>query len=246
MIKLIQFSDCHLFAQPNSLHVGSAVYQNLANTLEDIAQQDFDLLIFTGDLTQDHTVDSYHRFVELVNKANFSAPIYWLAGNHDDQAIMAEILVGRCFNAEKYATLGNWHIKLIDSKSATPAGFIAEEELERIKKADGKYELLISHHHPIDVGYFIDRHGMQNQAEVKQALALNLNIKGYLTGHVHRAEQLNISIGKREIPVFTCPATSMQFAKDRNNMIAECILPRYHIVSLHDDGRITREVRTVN
>lgn len=246
MKTLIQFSDCHLFAKPESLHVGSPVYQNLSNTLKDIAEQQADLIVFTGDLTQDHTVDSYHRFVELVESAKLFLPVHWLAGNHDDRAIMAGTLTGNGFRADKQVKLDKWQIKLVDSKSDTPAGFVAEDELKRIKRSDGKYELIVSHHHPVDIGYFIDRHGMQNQLELKRAIAANSNIQGYLTGHVHRAEQLAISFENRDVPVFTCPATSMQFAKDNDNMIAECILPRYQIVNLHDDGTISREVKLVN
>ncbi len=53
---IAQFSDCHLFADKQTKLLGANVWQNLMLVLADIAQRnDIDCVVFTGDLTQDHS-----------------------------------------------------------------------------------------------------------------------------------------------------------------------------------------------
>ena len=53
---LVQITDCHLFADESGMHHGVNVYQNLINVLNKIKQlEQVDVIVFTGDLTQDHS-----------------------------------------------------------------------------------------------------------------------------------------------------------------------------------------------
>ena len=49
-VNIAQLSDSHLFADPNALHYGANVYQNLLNIINEIKKLDrIDLIVFTGD-----------------------------------------------------------------------------------------------------------------------------------------------------------------------------------------------------
>ncbi len=242
---IAQFSDCHLFADKNSKHFGANVWQNLTEVLTDIAQHNnVDCAVFTGDLTQDHSERSYQYFVEAVVEAQFIIPVYFLAGNHDDKEMLAKYLIAPNFQINNVISDDFWQVQLVDSKSETPSGLISElaldELAQRIEK--NKFQLLMMHHHPVNIGYYIDKHGLINQQvfwkTVNQLNNSNMNIKAIACGHVHRASQLT----KDHVDIYTCPATSVQFGDTKEEMAS--IMPSYRLLYLHSNGTITSEIIT--
>ena len=103
---IAQFSDCHLFSDVESLHHGANVYQNLLKVLNDIKSNHLiDIAIFTGDLSQDHSHASYQLFNELVRESGIVIPVYYLAGNHDDQSMLEQYLVNAPLCTNRHTTL---------------------------------------------------------------------------------------------------------------------------------------------
>jgi len=243
---IAQFSDCHLFSDKKSRHLGADVWQNFNRVLTDISQrQVIDCAVFTGDLTQDHTELSYQHFVEAVEQAQLSIPVYFLAGNHDDKSLLAQYLIEPSFKNNTTIDGDFWQIQLLDSKSDTPSGLVTPQSLQIMstKVDSSKYQLLMMHHHPIDVGYHIDNHGLLEQSAFWRAITvLNktaINIKGIACGHVHRAMQMS----KCNIEVYTCPATSVQFGDTKEDV--NSILPSYRLFYLANDGTINTDIITL-
>lgn len=213
-LTFAQFTDSHLFADKKQLHYGAAVYQNLVEVLLQIKQMpELDFAIFTGDLTQDHTESSYQNFVDAIIDSQLAIPIYWLAGNHDDIAYMNRFLANAPFNKSKHIETENWQVILLDSKSETPAGEVSTAQLNKLQQLidPEKCQILMMHHHAVDVGYFIDRHGLNNQQEFWRHINLYPSIKAIACGHVHNALMKKHPNSLQQIPVLTCPATSIQF-----------------------------------
>lgn len=239
-LRIAQLSDCHLFSSINGLHYGANVYQNLCQVLNDIASDSsLDFVIFTGDLTQDHTIESYQLFMQAVAESALAIPLYFLSGNHDDTHMMEQVLMApvssNCLDAQlpkiycsndKVITSEHWQIALLNSKSDTPAGIVDEASLDCIHSlsASSKHTLLCMHHHPIDVGFGIDKHGLINKAAFWQSVEHNTTVKGVLCGHVHNAFHIEKAMplpidkvtnkGKAEqraVSLYTCPATSVEF-----------------------------------
>ncbi len=242
---IAQFSDCHLFSDKTAAHFGANVWQNLTKTLKDISSRDaIDCAIFTGDLTQDHTELSYQYFVEAIIEAKLSIPVYFLAGNHDDKQLIAKYLTSPNFQLSNTVDHDFWQLQLLDSKSETPSGVISKSELHTLaQRIDSKkFQLLMMHHHPINVGYHIDKHGLLNQQSfwntINQLNNDNENIKAIACGHVHRASQLV----KDNVAIYTCPATSVQFG-DTKDTIAS-IVPSYRLLYLNNNGLIESEIIT--
>ena len=228
-----QFSDCHLFADKKAKHLGANVWDNLLTVLADINQRDnIDCAVFTGDLTQDHSELSYQHFVDAVKQAQLKMQVYFLAGNHDDNQLLTKYLTAPAFNNNRTINNSCWQIQLINSKSDTPSGLVNQTSLhalsQRIDK--NKYQLLMMHHHPINIGYYIDKHGLLNQdgfwKSITQLNKSSGNIKAIACGHVHRASQLS----KQQIDIYTCPATSIQFGETKEK--AGSIMPSLSLIHI--------------
>jgi Icc protein len=250
IIRIAQFSDCHLFADLAQEHHGANVFNHLLKVLTHIANiSALDCAIFTGDLTQDHSDQSYQRFVEAVNLSGIDVPIYFIAGNHDEHKQLNQHLTLAPFNGNKTLVFDYWQLLLVNSKSDTPAGFVDDKELTRIKMNNTAlnakevgylaidiqtpHTMVFMHHHPLDVGYFIDRHGLQNQDEFWQAINSNKCIRLIACGHVHRG----IDMFHQGVELFTCPATSVEFDKHPEVLNVTTTGPGYRLFELYPDGR---------
>lgn len=242
---IAQFSDCHLFADKKAKHFGANVWRNLEQVLTDIALRDnIDCAVFTGDLTQDHSERSYQYFVEAVVEAKFTIPVYFLAGNHDDKEMLNKYLIAPNFQINNVISDDFWQVQLVDSKSETPSGLVSEITMNELAQRidSDKFQLLMMHHHPVNIGYYIDKHGLINQQDfwktVNKLNNQNMNIKAIACGHVHRASQLS----KDCVDIYTCPATSVQFGDTKEEMAS--IVPSYRLLHLNNDGTIISEVIT--
>lgn len=219
---LAQISDSHLFADPNGMHHQTNVYQNLLKVLLAIkAQPMIDAMVFTGDLTQDHSEASYQLFVQAFDTCKITMPVYYLAGNHDDVTLLNRYLSQAPFCQDKVIESDDWQVLLLESKSATPAGIFNSAQADTIAASidKNKSQLALMHHHAVDVGYFIDRHGLENKAELQQFLTQVPSIKALGCGHVHQALTLPVALSDRALNLYTCPATSIQF--DTNSVTAQ-------------------------
>lgn len=236
---IAQFSDSHLFAHAQMKHCGANVYNNLEKVLRAIADlKHVDVLIFTGDLTQDHTECSYKNFAHLVKAHSFHQPIYYLPGNHDEVALLDKYLHGSPFSKATCIETSHWQIMLINSKSKTPAGRVSSAQMTKIKQQANreKFQWLFMHHHPVDMGYFIDRHHLLDSTLFWQDATELPDLRGIACGHVHRGEVLQQSTTGKPCDVLTCPATSIQFDPAKDTVSALPTGPGFRLIELDDSG----------
>ena len=94
---VIQLTDSHLFARANGRLLGIDTAASLQQVVAQVVREQprIDLLLASGDLSQDGSVASYQRFCELTEP--LAAPMRWLAGNHDENAPMAKACGDRDF-----------------------------------------------------------------------------------------------------------------------------------------------------
>lgn len=227
------------------MHYGVNVYLNLCNVLEQIKKDPtIEFIVFTGDLTQDHSEKSYQNFNDAVQLAQISIPVYFLSGNHDEPELLNTYLCSEPFQNIRTISNETWQVQLLHSKSATPAGVITDEENTRLVHAvdQSKHQFILMHHHPLDVGYFIDKHGLNNKECFYQTLNQISSLKAIGCGHIHNAFDLTLDIGKKSIPVFTCPATSIQFDINASTVVSSGKPAGFRIHELHNDGLINSRV----
>ena len=139
----------------------------------------------------------------------------------------------------------HWSVALLNSKSDTPAGLVDSASLEKIQSVNnlGKHVLLCMHHHPVDVGYGIDKHGLNNKTEFWQHINDNKNVKAVVCGHVHHAMKLVKSLDERDIIIYTCPATSVEFDKTSDSVQITSQGPGYQLLTLSPEGTISSKLK---
>ena len=244
-LKVAQISDCHLFANTHELHYGANVYNNLYRVLARInCIEQPDYIVFTGDLTQDHSTESYQQFINIFTELSITVPVYFVAGNHDEYKLLNTYLVDQPFTPAKIIEHDTWQIMLIDSKSETPAGVVTEQTFNWLDKNINtqKKQLIMMHHHPIDVGYFIDKHGLKNKDELWNYAQNNPSISAFSCGHIHQALSILPEQSNYTIPLYSCPATSIQFDITAKSTSSNGQGAGYRLFELHDDGTLKTDV----
>jgi Icc protein len=132
----------------------------------------------------------------------------------------------------------------LNSKSKTPSGLIADEESIRLLDVidENKHQFILMHHHPANVEYFIDKHGLVNKDNFYQTLNQIKNLKAIGCGHVHNAIDLKVNTSEKSIPLFTCPATSIQFNRSISSVENSGKPAGYRVFKLHNDGLVISQV----
>ena len=131
-IRVIQFTDPHLFGNPAETLRGVNTLETLERTLADASGHISiaDAVLVTGDLVQDDP-GGYEHFRRLF--ARLGKPVLCIPGNHDLVPEMRAALAGPPFELDGPSDFGAWRIVLLDSVVANQAGgHICEEMLAKL------------------------------------------------------------------------------------------------------------------
>lgn len=242
-VRVVQITDVHLAEKPGEGLLGMDTDASLAHIIELVQESrpQRDLILATGDLSNHGRPAAYRRFRDAVKV--FEEPIYWLPGNHDDPAIMAEV----CADGDEMAgqiLVGDWQIIMLDSTIRREVGGrLAPSELQRMKDCiaaePDRHALVCYHHHPLPMGCaWLDTQQIENADEFFADLDALPQVKGVLWGHVHQEFEGDYK-GKR---LMATPSTCVQFAKHSDDFKIDTQLPGYRWLDLHPDGRIESQV----
>ncbi len=245
-VLLVQLSDSHLFAEPDGRLLGMDTADSLNQVVRLVRdeQPDVDLVLATGDLSQDASLESYQRFREIT--APIAAPIRWFPGNHDELEAMREATEGTDL-LEPVIDLGAWRVILLDSTipGAVP-GQVTDEQvglLERaIQAAPDKHLLISFHHHPVPIGSkWMDRIGIYNPEKLFVVLDRYPNVRCLLWGHVHQ----EIDRMRGDMRLLASPSTCVQFTPGSEDFCVDSPAPGYRWLRLHPDGLLETGVSRV-
>ncbi|MBE0772498.1 metallophosphoesterase, partial [Escherichia coli] len=83
-----------VFAEDGARLLGMDTAHSLEKVVERVAREQprIDLILATGDVSQDGSLDSYTRFRRL--SSPLDAPFRWFAGNHDEREPMQRATEG--------------------------------------------------------------------------------------------------------------------------------------------------------
>ena len=106
--SFIQISDSHI--DDDKLVMGVDSQANLDAIVNMISNQNYDVLLISGDLAHNGTLESYQKLRKILNP--IETKIYVLPGNHDDFSNLSQI-----FNQSSLCnfSIGCWEIITIDS-----------------------------------------------------------------------------------------------------------------------------------
>ncbi|SDI55018.1 Icc protein [Pseudomonas flavescens] len=246
-VLLVQLTDSHLFADAGGRLLGMETADSLRRVVDLVRREQpaVDMILATGDLSQDGSPASYARFLELSAALNASAR--WIPGNHDDVLAMKAACVGTDL-LEPVVDFGHWRLIMLDSSipGAVP-GYLQEPQLALLERAlseaPDRHHLICLHHHPVDIGcQWMAPIGLRNPEALFTVLDRFPQTRAILWGHVHQA----IDETRGTLRLLASPSTCVQFAPGSEDFQVDRTAPGYRWLRLHDDGRLETGVSRVS
>ncbi|MBV8802170.1 MAG: 3',5'-cyclic-AMP phosphodiesterase [Gammaproteobacteria bacterium] len=247
--RIVQMSDLHIFADKEKSLLGVETHKSLSAVIDLIKTDPVspDIILLTGDLSQDNSEKSYLNIIDLFQE--LPAPVYCLPGNHDDIDIMTRFFPQRNISDLKNIVLDHWQIILLNSqKTGAVEGFLDELQLEFMQECLKKYPMhhaiIAFHHQPIMVGSaWLDNLGLKNADVFWDILKSFPQVKTILFGHVHQA----FTGQKNGINIYSTPSTCIQFKPNVADFALDPLPPAYRWMDLKSNGELeTGIIRCAN
>jgi len=246
-VLLVQLTDSHLFAEAD----GKLLGMNTCDSLEQVVelaideQPRIDLILATGDLSQDGSVASYQRFRRLAER--IEAPARWCPGNHDELAAMREACRGSAL-MEPVLEIGGWRVVMLDTLVAGSVfGMLRNDQLELLERALSEapdhHHLICLHHHPVSIGSrWMDTIGLRNPEALFEVLDRHRNVRALLWGHIHQ----EFDHWRNGVRLLASPSTGVQFAPQSEDFQVDSVAPGYRWLRLYADGQLETGVSRVS
>jgi len=246
-INIVQITDTHLYGKL----AGTLLKMNTQETLDhviDLVKQkepNIDLILATGDIAQDASVEAYNYFMQAITRLN--APYRWIPGNHDSAKIMKRMAEGTDAG-DNLVHINNWTIVLLDTSILGQVhGRLAESELEFLEKSlrDTQQNeqidhcLVTLHHNPVpgSAGWMKDI-GLHNGLKFFEIIKQFNKVRCVLYGHIHQ----ELDFMHAGIRCLCSPSTCIQFKPHVTNFTLDKVNPGYRTLRLFEDGTIESDV----
>ncbi|NRB70436.1 MAG: metallophosphoesterase [Xanthomonadales bacterium] len=195
MFKVIQLSDCHVPAAAGTPYRGMDARATLEALLPVINAWAPDLVLATGDLSEDGSAEAYDWLAKAL--AGLHAPLLVTPGNHDDAALMASRFE-QAAHEQALVFDASWRVIVLNSAVAGEVtGRISNAQLAQLDAAleDSSRPVLVAlHHQPQPVGSpWIDRFPLLDPELLLARLRAAPQVKVVLWGHVHQAISLSLN-----------------------------------------------------
>lgn len=240
-MKIVLVSDLHLVAPGESLF-GLDPLKHLEDCIADLNRHhgDADLVVFSGDLTNDGEASAYAALAERL--ADLAAPYRLMLGNHDDRAAFAaafpQVPMQGGF-AQCVVDLPEFRAVLLDTlQPGQVEGRLCKTRLAWLDDVleGGRDTLLFLHHPPFAIGVpSLDDSRLLDADPLLDVLERHGNVRHIFAGHVHR-----FAGGIwRGIPFTTLRSTNHQSALKLDGPHAVSFeAPAYALVLADADGLV--------
>ncbi|MEN9216958.1 MAG: 3',5'-cyclic-AMP phosphodiesterase [Gloeomargarita sp. HHBFW_bins_162] len=234
-LRVVQITDTHLFGDPHQTLLGCRTGATLKTVLAQVRIDQPDVILLTGDLSQDETPASYKYLVDLLRP--LTCPIYWTGGNHDHWESLTQVLTAAQLRPEKQFIQGGWQFILLNS--AVPGavgGALSPTELAYLEQCLRRCALptLVALHHPLfPVGSpWLDDSRLANPEALWRILDAHPQVKVVLCGHVHQERQWE----RRGVTYCSTPSTCVQFAPQAQEFRLDTAFPGFRWLELFPEG----------
>lgn len=246
-LLIAQVTDIHLFANPNQELLGLPTAKSFHAVLEQLQKllPQPDLLLLTGDLSQDETPESYQYLQDWLTPLGI--PTYWLPGNHDQPSVITQVFNQAPISPKKSFSAGGWQFLLLSS--AVPGsvyGQLSPESLAWLElqlQQTRERPTLISFHHPPFSVYsdWLDRLSLKNADELFAILDRHPQVRLVVFGHIHQEFERS----RQGVHYLGCPSTCFQFMPKSDNFALDNANPGFRLINLYPDGSFHTQVERV-
>lgn len=246
-LLVAQITDTHLFAKEEQQMLGLCTHDSLQAVVAHLRQLQPlpDILLLTGDISQDETNESYQRLKDIISPLQI--PTYWIPGNHDDLPLMQQVLNQPPIEADKSFAAGGWHFLLLSSWIPGQVhGKLSQTSLEWLEQQlqlIDKPTLVALHHPPCLINSdWMDRIKLQNPEEFFAVIERYSQVKLVVFGHIHQAFE-----GKRRgVQYLGSPSTCVQFKPESVEFAIAQTQPGFRLLTLLPDGTFETKIERVN
>lgn len=246
-MRIAQISDIHLYADKQQELLGVKTFEGFVAVI-DLLKADKkkpDMIILSGDMSQDHTEQAYMNMVDVLKE--LSIPIYFVPGNHDHPEILKRLFPLNNISDLRNLVFNNWNIILLDSQiPGRVEGCLDASQMDYMQVCLNKYPhhqaIVIFHHQPIPVGAaWLDQYILTNADEFWHKIKNFPQLKTIFFGHVHQVHEGQ----KQGVKYYSAPATCIQFMRNRDDFALENLNPGYRWIDLSPDGELQTGVSRV-
>jgi Icc protein len=247
-LKILQITDTHLFAKTSEQLCGMNTADSLSAVLDLAKKSDWppDMILATGDLSQDETESSYQRFLDFFEP--LGVPVFCLPGNHDLPARLANLLSKEHVHTVRQIVESDWQILMLNSVViGRNGGHLKQEELDFLDQCLSVHEdlnaLVCLHHNvlPTDTAW-LDTMTLNNADKFFEVIDGHPNVKAVLTGHIHQ----EFFKTRNGVTIMGAPSTCVQFLQGSAKFSLDNAAPGYRWLELKSNGTIKSGVRRLD
>ncbi|MCA1991172.1 MAG: 3',5'-cyclic-AMP phosphodiesterase [Coleofasciculus sp. S288] len=246
-LLIAQVTDIHLFANPSKDLLGLPTVKSFHTVLEHLQEllPQPDLLLLTGDLSQDGKLKSYECLQNWLTPLGI--PTYWLPGNHDQPTVMEQVLNQAPIFPQKSFQAGGWQFLLLNSAvCGCVHGHLSPESLDWLDcqlQRTGEQPTLISLHHPplLVNSKWLDRSTLQNSEELLKVIDRYPQVRLVVFGHIHQ----ELERKRRGVRYLGTPSTCIQFMPESTEFGLDTSDPGFRLINLYPDGTFKTRVERV-
>lgn len=249
-VRVVQITDTHLLRDPRAALLKLNTQYSFEKVVELIAANEasIDLILATGDIAQDASVEAYLRFGAAMQ--SFAAPFYWIPGNHDRRRVMESLdqYQDAFTNLVRHA---NWQIILLDSSVVGEVhGHLCERELAHLEQSleaarsnpQIEHCLICLHHNPVPgSAIWMEGIGLHNDQAFLAIIDRFEFVQAVVYGHIHQ----ELDFIRNNVRYFCTPSTCIQFKPEVTEFALDVVSPAYRWLNLYDDGRIESAIERV-
>jgi len=205
-----------------------------------------DAIVVTGDIVHDESRAAYQRFRDTFEP--FGLPVFCIPGNHDQPALMSELLTTPPFQFCGDAKLGAWRVVLLSTfHKGDDAGVLGRDQLAALEASLSNFTeehiLICMHHQPLPMGSaWLDGVGLHDAQEFLKTIDAHNRVRAVLWGHVHQASDRE----RNGVRFLSTPSTCFQFLPDSDRAVIDTRPPALRWLALEPNGNITTEVDWVD
>lgn len=244
-VRLVQFTDTHLLADPQGTLRGAATLPRLQACLAHAQRHFFpaDVIAITGDLVQDEP--AAYGTLELLFDGG-TTPVLLIAGNHDVPDEMRRRITRPPFQIGGTHRAGAWTLVLLESwyaEAGDGEGMLGAVKMHELDATLDRHRagpvFVLLHHPPIRMeSAGLDSLRLLDGEDLLRLIARHPQVRGLAWGHAHQSLDV---FHPGNLRLMCTPATCMQF-KPRNGFITDDRPPGYRVIDLQADGGIATEV----